>query len=172
MSTTKYLSVIGTLLLVITAFTTPIAHAISLNKAVNQAIAGEFPKSTKLHGHDFVLRSLKNKKKLKPGETGYFRHEHIGKDDRVFFSIKVRRKNSYTAKITRIEYRGVLNTRPTVFGVDVTRAASLHPQGAAMARILQSLRKLHPQKILDGNWEPEAAVIVDTIGRRMAADAR
>jgi len=40
-----------------------------------------------------------NRNRLQGEETGYFRHEHAGEDDRVFFSVKVNGRNSYEAKI-------------------------------------------------------------------------
>jgi hypothetical protein len=114
----------------------------------------------------------KNRNLLKDGETGYFRHRHAGKDDRVFYSISVNDKNDYSAKITRIQYRGPLNAGIKKYGVEVAGALKeTGAQGAILGFLLERVSKLNLQAKLDGNWELQAAKIVDAIGRRMAADA-
>ncbi len=145
---------------------------IPLYKAVDLAVRGVFPDDgVEVNGHDFYIRSLKNKNKLKGDETGYFRHQHVGKDDRVFFSIKVKGKDDYDAKITRIQYRGPLNSGTANEDIVVTGLiASAGGVGAASATILTCLKKLNLQSKIDGDWEPAAAKIVDAIGIRMAAD--
>jgi len=148
--------------------------AMALVKAVDMAVKGEFPPDVvQLDGHNFYIRSLANKNRLEGDETGYFRHEHIGEDDRVFFSIKVPkepRDHRYEATITRIEYRGFMNSGTKKYDLAVTGAltAIAGPGGAFAAKILAVLKNLNLQARFDGDWELAAAKVVDAIGRRMA----
>ncbi len=148
---------------------------IRLDKAVDMAVRGIFPEgNTKVGKHIFRIRSLKNKNRLEKGETGYFRHVIRGKDNRVFFAIKVNGNGAHSAKITRIQYRGLFGGNGfTVFGVNVTDAAeqSGEPRAVVVAKLVKITKKIAKkiQKALVGKFEPQAAIIVDAIGRRMAA---
>ncbi|MBY6151975.1 hypothetical protein KUV47_02020 [Vannielia litorea] len=149
-----------------------------LTKAIDIAVKGGFPTSgSKIDGHSFFIRSVKNDNRTKGDETSYFRHEHIGKDDRVFYAIKLgNKKGEYTAKITRIQFRGPLvkNGFKDIEngGIDVTTAAKA--LGAAWTQnwplLAKLVSELNAQLILDGNWLPAAAKVVDMIGARMAED--
>jgi hypothetical protein len=118
---------------------------------------------------------------LKDGETSYFRHEHVGKDDRVFYSIQ-RNPGAlipYTAKLTRIQFRGpfVKNGFRDIGdrGIDVTDAVKVLAAAGGLTSLLPSawfefalaVRELDIQGFLDGNWVPAAAKIADLIGIEM-----
>src|SRR4051794_25097713 len=81
-----------------------------LDDAIRDAVKGKFPPGTsEIDGHEFYIRSVQNKNLLKAGEMSYFRHEHAGKDDRVFYAIGGPgpvTKKKYTAALTRIQFRG------------------------------------------------------------------
>lgn len=141
-----------------------------LARAVDLAVRGEFPPdSVQVGEHTFFIRALSNKNLLQGDETCYFRHQHVGDDDRVFFSVKVKGKDSYEAKITRIQFRGPGNSGTKTFDVAVTGALSLTGVGATVASaIVTILKGFNIQSRLDGDWEVSAAKIVDAIGRRMA----
>src|SRR5262245_30050762 len=102
--------------------------SIPLNKAskvIDKAVRGIFPnedENVSVGKHNFFIRSLKNKNLLEPGETGYFRHQHIGQDDRVFYSVTLgKTKGEHRSFITRIQFRGPLNKDGTKrFGFEVT----------------------------------------------------
>lgn len=150
----------------------------SLNDAIEIAVNGGFPEtSSAIDGHRFYIRSVRNKNRLKGNETSYFRHEHIGKDDRVFYEIDLgNQKGQYTARMTRIEFRGpfVQNGFREIEngGIDVTTAAAV--LGATWEQdwreLFELVQKLNVQFILDGNWLPAAAKVIDRIGKRMAED--
>jgi hypothetical protein len=142
----------------------------ALVKAVDMAVKGEFPPDgVQIDGHSFYIRALSNKNRLEGNETGYFRHEHVGEDDRVFFSVKVKGSGTYEAKITRIEYRGFLNSGTKKYDLVVNGALlAVGPEAAIVVTILDFLKGLNLQSRLDGNWEVAAAKVVDAIGRRMA----
>ena len=154
--------------------------SIPLEEAVDMAVRGieanEATQSVKLGKHNFYVRPISHRTLLNPEETSYFRHQHIGKDDRVFYSIQVAGKGKYTAKITRVQFRGPLNfgRGMKVAGLDVTDALSAVPNVFARiaAAILKFLKNAKIQSALEGNWLEAAAKIVDAIGRRMAADAK
>jgi hypothetical protein len=153
-----------------------------LNDAIKLAVNGEFPPGpSQIDGHEFYIRSIKNKNMLKDGETSYFRHEHVGKDDRVFYSIKPNPGAliPYTAHLTRIQFRGpfVKNGFRDIGdrGIDVTDAvkvlaaaggitASLPGSWLAFALVV---RELDIQGFLDGDWVPAAAKVADLIGIEM-----
>ena len=153
-----------------------------LSDAIKIAIKGDFPPSaSQIDGHDFYIRSIKNKNMLKDDETSYFRHEHVGTDDRVFYSIKRTPGAAipYTAKLTRIQFRGpfVKNGFRDIgdHGIDVTDAvkvlaaaggitASLPGSWLAFALLVS---ELDIQGFLDGNWVPAAAKVADLIGIEM-----
>lgn len=147
--------------------------AMALVKAVDLAVRGEFPPDgVQIDGHGFYIRSLANKNRLEGNETGYFRHEHVGEDDRVFFSVKVIGAGKYEAKITRIEYRGPLNDGTKKYDLVVTGALSLAgPEAAIVGTILSFVKRLNLQSRLDGDWEVAAAKVVDAIGRRLAVQS-
>jgi hypothetical protein len=172
--------------------------SIPLNKAskvIDKAVRGIFPdedESVVVDGHHFFIRSVKNKNLLKGDETGYFRHQHVGQDDRVFYTVKLgKKKGEHRSFISRIEFRGPLNKDGTKrFGIEVTGALGIAggifggilggPEGAAAgkkageiaAKIIRFLQDLNLQAVLDGNWPVAAAKCVDAIGRRMAQDIK
>jgi hypothetical protein len=78
-----------------------------LNEAISMAVRGEFPRgASEIDGHEFYVGSIKNKNLPQGDETSYFRHEHVGKDDRVFHSIKLgANQGEYTARLTRVQFR-------------------------------------------------------------------
>ena len=162
------------------------------SKVIDKAISGIFPdedsENVNIDKHNFYVRALKNKNLLKGDETGYFRHQHLGEDDRVFYTIKLgKKKGDYTAKISRIEYRGPLNPNGTHrFGFEVT--GILGPLGAALGgaiggpggaaigqkageiaqKLIKFIQDLRLQSRLEGEWERAAAKVVDAIGLRMS----
>src|SRR5687768_10781161 len=98
--------------------------SIKLSQAVDMIVRGIEPdegtQSVKVDDHNFYIRPHGNRNLLTNRETSYFRHQHLGKDDRVFYSIRVKGVNSYDAKITRIQYRGPFNSGGMkFFGIDV-----------------------------------------------------
>ena len=152
-----------------------------LKDAIEMAVKGEFPPgASEIDGHDFYIRSVKNKNLLKEDETSYFRHEHIGKDDRVFYSIKVQAPGKYTAKLTRIQFRGPFvknGFRPIGDqGIDVTDAVKILAAAGGLSTGLPAswipfvvvVTELDVQGFLDGNWVPAAAKVADMIGKEMA----
>ncbi len=154
--------------------------ATPLKQAIDMAVQGEFPPGgSEIDGHDFYIRSIKNKNLLKGDETSYFRHEHVGKDDRVFYSVTLGpNKGDYKVKLTRIQFRGpfVKNGFRDIgdHGIDVTDAVKLIAAagglpGSWIAFIIL-LTELDLQGFLDGNWLPAAAKVADMIGQRMAQD--
>jgi hypothetical protein len=153
----------------------------ALNEAITMAVKGEFPPGpSEIDGHEFYIRSVKNKGLLEGDETSYFRHEHIGKDDRVFYSIKLGPKaGAYTARITRIQFRGPFvknGFRPLGdHGIDVTDAVKVLSSAAGLSGLPTSwiafaiaVTELDGQGFLDGNWVPAAAKVADMIGKQMA----
>ncbi len=144
----------------------------TLVSAVEQAIDNGYPGSIEVRKHKFALRSLGNKNRLQGDETGYFRHEHAGEDDRVFFAVKVNGPNSYEARITRIEYRGFLNSGTKKYDLLVNGAASApNVAVSVVAKVVAFLKELNIQSAFDGSWEIAAAEIVDTFGKEMAEAA-
>jgi hypothetical protein len=154
-----------------------------LNEAIDIAVRGEFPPgASEIDGHDFYIRSVKNKNLLQGDETSYFRHEHIGKDDRVFYSVKLgAKKGDYTVKLTRIQFRGPFvknGFRPIGDrGIDVTDAVKVIAAAGGLSALPSSwipfvvaVTELDAQGFLDGNWVPAAAKVADKIGKRMAQD--
>jgi hypothetical protein len=154
-----------------------------LNQAIDMAVRGKFPPgASELDGHDFYIRSVENRGLLRGDETSYFRHEHVGKDDRVFYSIKLgQKKGDYTAELTRVQFRGPFvknGFRPIGdHGIDVTDAVAvlalaggLSGAPAAWVPFAIAVTELDAQGFLDGNWLPAAAKIADLIGERMAQD--
>jgi hypothetical protein len=155
-----------------------------LKEAIDMAVRGEFPPgASEIDGHDFYIRSVKNKGMLQDGETSYFRHEHVGKDDRVFYSIKLgSKKGDYSATLTRIQFRGpfVKNGFRDIGdrGIDVTDAVKVVAATAGLTigvpaswiPFILVVKELDFQGFLDGNWVPAAAKVADMIGARMAQD--
>ena len=154
-----------------------------LKDAIDMAVQGEFPPGvSEIDGHEFYVRSVKNKGLLAKGETSYFRHEHAGKDDRVFYAVKLgKKKGEYTVKLTRIQFRGPFvknGFRPIGDrGIDVTdavkvlaAAAGLNGLPTTWVAFAIAVTELDAQGFLDGNWVPAAAKIADMIGKRMADD--
>lgn len=133
----------------------------------------EDSQSIKLGKHDFYLRPIGNQNLLEKGETSYFRHKHIGQDNRVFYSINVKGKNSYDAKITRIQYNGPFNSGGSKnFDLLVNGALKESgPKGEIASKVLNFIEDLNLQSKIDGDWEVEATKIVDAIGKRKAMDA-
>lgn len=151
-----------------------------MSKAIDIAVKGENPpEGAKLGKHSFYIRSVKFKARLKGDETSYFRHQHAGKDDRIFYSIKLgKKKGQYKAKMTRVQFRGPLvknGFRPIGDrGIDVTDVLKLGAAGAtgSWKEFLSIAKNLDLQGFVDGNWLPSAAKVVDMIGKRMAQDIR
>ncbi|MBX3744079.1 MAG: hypothetical protein KF833_02110 [Verrucomicrobiae bacterium] len=149
--------------------------SISLNQAVDMVVKGIAPdektQSVRVGKHDFYIRPLNgNRNLLRPDETSYFRHQHFGKDDRVFYSIKLKPKKTYDARITRIQYRGPLNSGTKKLNLQVGGLLKdLGTNGQVASKVLNFLAELKLQRLIDGEWEVEAAKIVDAIGARMAA---
>lgn len=148
-----------------------------ISQAIEMAVRGEYPPGgSKVDGHSFYIRSVKSKSKLKGDETSYFRHEHVGKDDRVFYSIKLgKKKGEYKAKIKRVQFRGpfVKNGFKDIgdSGIDVTDALNVLKGGLqGWTTFAEAISDLNVQGYLDGNWLPAAAKVVDMIGKRMARD--
>ena len=159
----------------------------NLGDAIDTAVKGGYPPdASSLDGHDFYIRSVKNKGDLaKPNETSYFRHEHQGKDDRVFYQISLGNKRGvYTAKLTRVQFRGPFTNNGFKdigsSGIDVTDAVKVLVAGASVwggpgnpanwIAFAIALKDLDVQGFIDGNWLPAAAKVVDMIGARMAQD--
>ncbi len=154
-----------------------------LDQAVAMAVQGEFPPgASEIDGHEFYIRSVKNKNLLQEGETSYFRHEHVGKDDRVFYAIDLS-NNTYSAKLTRIQFRGPFvknGFRPIGDrGIDVTDAARILAAAGGLNALPTSwipfvvaITELDGQGFLDGNWIPAAAKVADMIGREMEAQKK
>jgi hypothetical protein len=153
----------------------------ALKEAIDIAVRGEFlPGVSEIDGHEFYIRSVKNKGLLQEDETSYFRHEHVGQDDRVFYSIKLgNKKGEYTAKLTRIQFRGPFvknGFRPIGDrGIDVTDAVKVLAAAGGLSGLPSSwlafaiaITELDGQGFLDGNWVPAAAKVADMIGKRMA----
>jgi hypothetical protein len=153
-----------------------------LSEAIKMAVNGEFPpSSSSIDGHDFYIRAIGNKNMLQKGETSYFRHDHVGKDDRVFYSIKPNPGAAipYTAKLTRIQFRGpfVENGFRDIGdrGIDVTDAVNVLKAAGGLTSLLPSawldfvlvVKELDIQGFLDGNWVPAAAKVADLIGIEM-----
>lgn len=156
-----------------------------LDQAIKLAVEGKYPPGiSELDGHEFYIRPVNNKGLLQGDETSYFRHEHIGKDDRVFYAIKFDNSGKYTAKITRIQFRGPFvknGFRPLgAFGIDVTDAVKVLAAGLAALEggpqnwldFLAIAIELDAQGFLDGNWLPAAAKVTDMIGAEMAKQRR
>lgn len=158
-----------------------------LDDAIEIAVNGGYPSdASTLDGHDFYIRSVKRKGDLaQPNETSYFRHEHPGKDDRVFYEIQLgNKRGEYTAKLTRIQFRGPFTKngfKPIgQNGIDITDAITVLTTGAAVwaapgqpanwIAFGAAIAELDLQDFLDGNWVPAAAKVVDMIGARMARD--
>lgn len=153
--------------------------AISLTKAVDLAVRGihadEDTHGVKLNGHNFYIRGQQRSPLIAAGETGYFRHQHLGKDDRVFYAVTNIDKDegTYSAKLTRIQLRGPLNSGTRKLGpkgIEVAgylEAAGVPGAGIAK-KVLSFLKDFNLQNRIDGNWTAEAAKIVDAIGARMA----
>jgi hypothetical protein len=155
-----------------------------LDEAIRIAVRGDFPPgASELDGHDFFIRSVKNKGMIQDRETSYFRHEHAGKDDRVFYSIQVGAglgTNGYTAELTRVQFRGPFvknGFRPIGdHGIDVTDAAVILAAAGGISAGLPAswipfviaITELDAQGFLDGNWLPAAAKVADRIGAQMA----
>jgi hypothetical protein len=156
--------------------------ATPLDEAIDMAVRGEFPPGTsELDGHEFYIRALNNKGLIAEDETCYFRHEHVGKDDRVFFKITIPGSNGrpYEAKLTRIQFRGpfVQNGFRDMgdTGIDVTDAVAVIAAAGTLTNLpagwipfLLLITELDVQGFLDGQWVPAAAKIADMIGARMA----
>ena len=154
--------------------------AMQLDKAVDLAVRGKFPDDdVRVAGHGFFVRALVPSDLLAKGETGYLRHTHIGKDDRIFYSIQIldKSKGTFTAKMTRIQFRGPFNSGTKKFGpVGVTigglLGASGNPiaagAGAALAAISKFLKDFKLQSKIDGDFVTAAVTIINAIGRRMA----
>jgi hypothetical protein len=153
-----------------------------LNEAIRIAVRGEFPESgSAIDGHDFYIRAITNKNLLKDGETSYFRHQHAGKDDRVFYSIKPNPGAliPYTARLTRIQFRGpfVENGFRDIGdrGIDVTDAVKVLAAAGGLTSSLPAtwlafvlvVKELDLQGFLDGDWVPAAAKVADLIGIEM-----
>jgi hypothetical protein len=153
-----------------------------LDQAIKLAVKGEFPPGvSELDGHEFYIRAITNKNLLADGETSYFRHEHAGKDDRVFYSIKVGEgPKGYTAKLTRVQFRGPFvknGFRPIGHrGIDVTDAVAILALAGGLSGVpvawipfVIAVTELDAQGFLDGNWLPAAAKVADMIGLEMVA---
>ncbi|MFN2203417.1 MAG: hypothetical protein ACK2UO_19635 [Caldilineaceae bacterium] len=147
-----------------------------IQDAIAMAVSGKNAKEgAKVDGHSFFIRSVKNKNRLKGDETSYFRHEHAGKDDRVFYTVKLGdKKGEYSAKLTRIQFRGPLvkNGFRDIgdHGIDVTDAVKLLKAApGGWGSLAKAAKELDVQGFLDGDWVPAAAKVVDMIGQRMAA---
>ncbi len=153
--------------------------AAAVDMAVRGKWADEDTQSVTLNGHGFYIRPVGAKTDLtRAGETGYFRHRHRGKDDRVFYKIKVSNGRVEVAEITRIEYRGPFNQGGMIeLGVGVVGVSEGGADGALVAqklweRIKGAFKDGNFARITDGDWEKEAAKIVDAIATRMAKDAK
>jgi hypothetical protein len=153
-----------------------------LNEAIKLAVKGDFPPSaSQIDGHEFYIRAVTNKNLLADGETSYFRHEHVGKDDRVFYSVEAGGPLGYIAKLTRVQFRGPFvknGFRPIGDrGIDITDAVKVLAAAgglttgvpASWVPFLLVVRELDLQGFLDGNWMPAAAKVADKIGAEMLA---
>lgn len=157
--------------------------ATPLDQAIKLAVQGQFPPgASEIDGHEFYIRAIGGDSMLDPdlGETGYFRHEHVGKDDRIFFSVDlVDREPGYVAKLTRIQFRGpfVKNGFETLNGrrgIDITdivnvlaAAGGLNQLPTSWIHFIRVITDLDAQGFLDGNWIPAAAKVADMIGKEM-----
>ncbi|ADB73619.1 hypothetical protein Gobs01_01789 [Geodermatophilus obscurus DSM 43160] len=154
-----------------------------LEDAIRLAVKEEFPPSgSAIDGHDFYIRSVRNKNRLKEGETSYFRHQHTGKDDRVFYTIESNPggPTPYTAKLTRIEFRGPFVKNGFMplgdRGMDVTDAVNVLAASGGVASNLPAtwgpfvvfVQQADLEGFLDDDWVPAAAKIADMIGDEMA----
>ena len=150
---------------------TSVARA-DLPEAIESAMAGNGGQTDQrvqtitVGRHGFYIRPF-TVESTGEGATvdGFFRHRHRGKDDRIYYSIRAT-KDSYTATLTRVEFRGLFSSGKVVnMGVLVTGAQFGPEGGLSAAGAFKLLGKL--QTKLDGNWLPEAAQIVDAIGSRV-----
>jgi len=152
-----------------------------LNQAIKLAVQGQFPPGvSEMDGHEFYVRAITNKNLLAPGETCYLRHEHVGKDDRIFYSVKLLNAvPGYQATITRVQFRGpfVKNGFRDLNGhrgIDVTDAVKVLAAAGELSLLptswipfVTAVTELDAQGFLDGNWLPAAAKVVDMIGQEM-----
>jgi hypothetical protein len=141
--------------------------------------------SVSVNGHGF---------RIKPAEVtrtadsitvrGFIFHSIVGRDDRVYYTIEVRRGQPYVATIERIELGGLFGTSGTI-GVGVTWAARAGG-GLVGARLGGSTGTVVGPKVgefvadkalkvanwiqrkLIGNWTPSAPRILDGIASYFA----
>jgi hypothetical protein len=148
---------------------------VTLSETVEIAVQGRWPtQGITLGGHGFYIRAVPVTR-TGDGVTaqGYFLHQHLGKDDRIYYSIIARKGQPYKAVVTRIHYRGILDNLVVEPGAEAAGAATDESRGASVARaILGILKKLKLQRLFDGKWEPQAAKIVDAIGARLAHEVK
>jgi hypothetical protein len=156
-----------------------VAEMTPLDEAIDMAVDGQFPPgASEIDGHEFYIRSINNKNLLQGDETSYFRHEHAGKDDRIFYSVSLAR-GGYSVELTRIQFRGPFvknGFRPIGdHGIDVTDAVNVLATAGGLSLVptswipfVMAVTELDAQGFLDGNWIPAAAKVADKIGKRMA----
>ena len=147
--------------------------AMPLKQAIDLAVRGKFPPDgVRVDGHDFFIRALVHHELIGKGETGFFRHQHLGKDDRLFYTINVLDKanGTYSAKITRVQFRGPFNSGMKKLGAAGIEVAGLlkasdNPKVEIFAqmleKILKTIKDLNLQAFFDGDFVTAAAKIVD-----------
>lgn len=150
-----------------------------LGEAIRMAVRGEYPPGvSEIDGHEFYIRAIGNRNLLQRGETSYFRHSHVGKDDRIFYSIELN-DGTYTAKLTRIQFRGPFTKNGFKdfgdHGIDVTGAVEVSSEhglgtppdwGIVFAVFIAEVQA---EGYLGDNWLPATAKVTDMIGKEMAA---
>jgi hypothetical protein len=148
-----------------------------------------------LVGTSFTFAQLDSKNRIAEGETSYFRHEHAGKDDRVFYSIDVpnpvraitlpsllsatwrsrcsaarcSRQIQFGGPFTKNGFRSIGDR-----GIDVTDIVNVIEKAGGLTQLptewipIVAITELGAQGFLDSNWVPAAAKIVEKIEMEMA----
>lgn len=166
---TRWFACLGVAVALLAGIVASLAHAdVSTSEAVAIARQGKWPdektQSITRNGHGFYVRPF-SVVQSRDGLTasGFFRHRHRGKDDRIYFEVVVKKGQTYQAKITKIHFRGPLAIANKVLdlGLDV----------ADEKGFLAALKKkVNVSLLVDGNWIPEAREIVNEIARQLDAE--
>lgn len=157
-----------------------------LETAVNRAFAG-VGGSTTVAGHGFYLHPI-TVQRTADGQKieGYFRHEIVGPDDKVFFSITMKTGEPPVATITSIELGGLTTGKFPIAlkwvvrvggyagsvglgGVGGLIAAGATHAASELPAILDGIGWVQRKLIV--NWGPSAVAVVDAIAARLARGA-
>lgn len=126
----------------------------------------------KVDGHGFDIRppfGPQAKVQRTPNSIkleNYFRHRVASKDNRVHYLLEAHRGKAHRAKLVKIEYRGFGKNQAVEIGADVAGAIK---GGKVTTELLKGvIDNFH--KLLQGNWEPSAAKVIDALGARLARE--